>query len=248
MAFCKNCGKELPENGVCDCQAESTAAETVTEVKEEIKETASEAVKAAAPNPVPEAAPASSATNDKKSLAIVAAAGVVALILLIIIFKSLFGGGYKKPVENYFKGIQNANQKKYASAFTEDLADDLEDMIDDDYDDDFEDFLDDDILDELEDDYGKNIKFKVKFGEKEELKNREIRSLEKLLDVDIKKGYELELEVTVKGKKDKDTLDYTAYVGKIKGEGWKLLSPPEETEDSVLDDAKDLLDTYGDLF
>ena len=44
MAFCKNCGKELPENGVCDCQANETA--NAAEVKEEIKEVVNDAPKA----------------------------------------------------------------------------------------------------------------------------------------------------------------------------------------------------------
>ena len=247
MAFCKNCGKELPENGVCDCQANETA--NAAEVKEEIKEVVNDAPKATAPNPVPEAATGAAASSDKKSLAIVAVAGIVALILLIVIFKALFGGGYKKPIENYFKGIQKYNDKKYYSAFPEDFAEEIEDEVDDDYDDEFEDYIDDKMLDGLEDIYGKNIKFKLKFGDKKEMKKREVRLIEKALDVDVKKAYEVELEVTVKGKEDKDTLDFVAYVGKIKGEGWKLLDEPECEDDLAdLGDLMDLASEYADLW
>ena len=86
------------------------------------------------------------------------------------------------------------------------------------------------MIDALEDDYGKNIKFKVKFEEKDEMKNRDIKDYEDTLDVDISKGYEVKFTLTVKGKKDKDELDFVALVGKVDGEGWKLLETPYEDD------------------
>ena len=84
------------------------------------------------------------------------------------------------------------------------------------------------MIEVFEDDYGRKIKFKIDFEDKDEMKNRDIKTFEELYDVEISKAYEVEFTLTVKGKKDKDDLDYIAYVGKVKGEGWKLLATPYE--------------------
>lgn len=230
MAFCKNCGKELPENGVCECGATATPVEEVKEVKEEAVKAAETVATNVSDTVSANNAPASTGGTDVKMLAIIGGAAVVGLIIIIALFSVLFGGGYKKPVEKYFKSIQKADMDKYISVFPEEVAEDLEDEIDDkdEYDGDFEDYLDDEYLDALEEDYGRNIKFKVKFEEKDEVKNRDIKVFEKLVDADISKAYEVEFTLTVKGKEDDDELDYIAYVGKVDGEGWRLLMPPYE--------------------
>lgn len=217
MAFCKYCGKELPESGICDCaEAQQAAATTETADANQTSDTEQASTEVAV----------SENKNSNKSLIIIAVAVIVGLILLSSILSSLFGG-YKKPVENYFSGLQKSSSSKFLKAFPEDKADDFKDMIEDDYDDDFDDFFDD-LIEDFEDDYGRKIKFKIDFEDKDEMKNRDIKAFEELYDVEISKAYEVEFTLTVKGKKDKDDLDYIAYVGKVKGEGWKLLTTPYE--------------------
>ncbi len=233
MAFCKNCGKELPENGVCECGAVATPIEEVKEEIKEVKEEVAQAVETVTEN-VAEAvsannAPTTSGGTDVKMLAIIGGAAVVGLIIIIALFSAIFGGGYKKPVEKYFKALQKADMDKYLECFCDDVAEEYEEIIDDHYDDEFEDYIEV-MIDALEDDYGKNIKFKVKFEEKDEMKNRDIKDYEDTLDVDISKGYEVKFTLTVKGKKDKDELDFVALVGKVDGEGWKLLETPYEDD------------------
>lgn len=237
MAFCKNCGKELPENGVCECGATATPVEEVKEVKEETVKAAETVATNVSDTVSANTAPSTAGGLDVKMLAIIGGAAVIGLIIIIALFSVLFGGGYKKPVEKYFKSIQKADMDKYISVFPEEFAEGIEDEIDDDYDGDFEDYLDDEYLDSFEDDYGRNIKFKVKFEEKDEVKNRDIKFFEEMADADISKAYEVEFTLTVKGKKDDDELDFVAYVGKVDGEGWKLLMPPYEKGDIGIMDA-----------
>ena len=237
MAFCKNCGKELPENGVCECGATATPVEEVKEVKEEAVKAAETVATNVSDTVSANTVPSTAGGLDVKMLAIIGGAAVIGLIIIIALFSVLFGGGYKKPVEKYFKSIQKADMDKYISVFPEEVAEGLEDEIDDEYDGDFEDYLDDEYLDTLEDDYGRNIKFKVKFEEKDEVKNRDIKAFEEMIDADISKAYEVEFTLTVKGKEDDDELDFAAYVGKVDGEGWKLLMPPYEKGDIDIMDA-----------
>lgn len=241
MAFCKNCGKELPENGVCECGATATPVEEVKEVKEETVKAAETVATNVSDTVSANTAPSTAGGLDVKMLAIIGGAAVIGLIIIIALFSVLFGGGYKKPVEKYFKAIQKADMDKYISVFPEEFAEGIEDEIDDDYDGDFEDYLDDEYLDALEEDYGRNIKFKVKFEEKDEVKNRDIKFFEEMADADISKAYEVEFTLTVKGKEDDDELDFVAYVGKVDGEGWKLLMPPCEKGDI------DIMDALGDF-
>ena len=99
MAFCKYCGKELPESGICDC-AEAQQAATTTETADANQTSDTEQAST-------EVAVAEN-KNSNKSLIIIAVAVIVGLILLSSILSSLFGG-YKKPVENYFSGLQKSS-------------------------------------------------------------------------------------------------------------------------------------------
>ena len=50
-------------------------------------------------------------------------------ILLIV----LLSGGYKKPLDNYFKGIQKADSDIYLKAYPEFAREDMEDTYDNKY-------------------------------------------------------------------------------------------------------------------
>ena len=76
--------------------------------------------------------------------------------------------------------------------------------------------------------YGKNIKYKVKFQDKEKLDKDDVKDLEKSLKsskgktVNIKSAYEVECNVKIKGSKDDDDQDMIITVGKIDGKWYNL--------------------------
>lgn len=207
MAFCKFCGKEIPDGSVCDCP---------------------EAQKASASGAVPEE---TSATKNSKTNLVLAAGIIIVLLIILGIISAIAGSGYKKPIKDMVKGLNKADGQLIMEAlYTDDMLDDMADDEDvkikelyDEMDDELEDALDD-----LEDEYGKNIKVSVKFEDKKELSDKKLEDYEDRYDdyydadVKITKGYEVETTLKIKGKDDDDENEMTFIVLKIKGEGWKL--------------------------
>lgn len=198
MKYCKFCGAELPENGVCSCE-ESKNADV---------NTAGEAT-------------AVKASGDKKNTIILGAAVLVVLIIVISLIGSMFSGGYKAPVDDFFKGLQKCNVKTIAKALPEDDAEDFTDELSN------KDLKK--IIKLLEEYYGDNLKISYKITDKEELKKTEINDLEDSTDLKISKAYDLELDVKFKGKDDSDEDSITLTVAKIKGEGWKIVGDASTT-------------------
>ena len=64
------------------------------------------------------------ATDNKKKIALIGGA-VAAAVVVIFVLLSIFGGGYKKPIKNYFNGLQKCNSKTILKAFPEFMKDDL---------------------------------------------------------------------------------------------------------------------------
>ena len=95
-------------------------------------------------------------------------------------------------------------------------------------------------LDALEDEYGKNLKFKYKVDYKEKISDRKLEKIEDIQDIKLKKAYEVDLAVKVKGKEDKDDIEFTVFVGKVKDEGWKLVYMDEGDTDEMFE----LLEKY----
>lgn len=198
MAFCKFCGSEIPEGASCNC-AESQA-------------------QAAAP------AAEASASSNKTGLIVVGAALVIALILIISIISSIAGGGYKKPINEFEKALNKCDGERLAECMmTKDMLKEAED----------EDF---DELDEMlemlvefaEEEYGDDVKFTIKVDDKEKLDKDDLKDIEESYEdmydekIDVKKGYEVTAEMTVKGDDGKDSEDIELTVIKVKGEGWLL--------------------------
>lgn len=210
MAFCKFCGKEIPEGAQCDCaESQAAAPDNVT------GNVSSEAVPAA------EAAPGK--PSNKAAIVIVAAL-VVILIIIFTIVSSIAGGGYKKPVNEFEKALNKTDGERLAECMLPDEI--LEELDDDDFDD-----LSDAIewlVDLCEDEYGKNVKFSISIDDKEKLRKSELKEIEEDYndefdsDIEITKGYEIEGVLKIKGKDDKEEEDITLTVVKIKGDGWKL--------------------------
>ena len=153
--------------------------------------------------------------DNKKKIAIIG--GIVAAVVVVLfLLVSLIGSAYKKPVKNYFNGLQKCNSKTYLKAFPEFMKDDLEDKYDDEY-------LED-RKEKLEDTYGDKIKYSYKIIDKTKLTKDEIKdskkSIEKLYEdekIKLTDGYQVCVKITIKGSDKKATSYDTFYVYKING-------------------------------
>ena len=210
-AFCTKCGAKL--DGAAPAQAAAANGDEKT-ILDKFKENANmESIKELQKNP-------------KFTMIVGVAVIAVALIIIIAIIASIASSGWKKPIKNFFKGIENTNVETYLKTMSEAKIDYLDEMYDD-YEESQEEWLED-TMDTLEDDFGKNVKFSYKIVEKEEMKNRDLKDIEETYEeiyeekVDVSKGYEVDVEYSIKGKEDKEKdLDATFYVVKVDGE-WVL--------------------------
>lgn len=170
----------------------------------------------------------------KKSSAI----GVITIAAVIagaVVFVSSLGGGYKKPVNEMIDGMNKCDTGKIISAMIPEdtLKEEKKDSLLN-----WDKVLEkaDDALetskDLLEKKYGKNIKYSVKFLDKEKIKGDDFDDLEDKyddkFDVEISKAYKVDTEMKVKGKKDEDTNEVSFYVVKVKGDGWKISTYSED--------------------
>jgi RNA polymerase subunit RPABC4/transcription elongation factor Spt4 len=204
--FCENCGAEMDDNQVvcpnCGNGAEAEAVKAEEKVAEATQTTTSSAAK----------------SDNVKKYAIIGGIAA-AVVILIAIIASILSGGWKKPINNYFKGMEKGNLKTYTKAFP-DFYNDKVDLDDDDM---------DKLHDSLEDSYGKNIKIKYEVTKKENIKKDDLKKvqeyIEKVYDEDVKvtAGKEVKVKATIKGKDDSDTDTQKMYVYKINGK-WKLLN------------------------
>jgi len=201
--FCSNCGTQISdEERFCPACGTGTATEPTA-------------------SPAPIAKP-----NKKLFIGAVTVGAFFLFIIAIVLIVALAGGGYKRPIDNMVKGIQRGSWKTFSKAFPEDMVEAMEKAwrlggIDGD------EFIEQ-AVEETEDTYGKNFKITYKILDKDELSEDDLDDLKDSLEIfgvdgdKIKKAYELEIEMTYKGKKDKDTEEETLIVGKIGGK-WYII-------------------------
>lgn len=164
-----------------------------------------------------------------KCIGITAAAVVVVIVLLSLIFG---GGGYTAPIdalidvtfEGKAKKIKDLAPADYWEWYEEEYDEDIDEIIDE-AEDDF-----DSMLDYLEEMYGDNIRVSYKVKDKKALSDRRLEGIAESLadkyDLDEDKftaGYELELEMTIKGSEGKDEDETEVTVIKYKGK-WYAVS------------------------
>lgn len=215
MGFCPNCGKEIADGMVCDCQSVNVSEEVIT------------------------------SKNQKKGFAIIGVALVIIIVAVIMMFSSITGG-YKKPVNQLINGLNSCDfEKVFSATIPDDKLKEVKDQLKE-YDMDWDELIEEmndsfeEYIEELEEDYGKNVKFSVKFVDKEKVDDDEFEELEDAFeddfDVEIKKAYKVKVKVTIKGKDDKDSSTSWLYVAKVKGDDWKV---------STYDDESGLSDILG---
>ncbi len=168
-------------------------------------------------------------TKDKNTIIGISAI-VIVLIVIIILLASLLGGGYEKPIKSYIKAVKDTDGDALMESLPPYMIDMLEENFEDYYDDEydtveeyFEDELLKDTLDELEDEYGDHIKISYKIKDKEKLSKKKLKNAEDDIEayydesVDISKGYELKVEIRIKGSDDDDEDTTRLNVYKIDG-------------------------------
>ncbi|MCR5146609.1 MAG: zinc ribbon domain-containing protein [Clostridia bacterium] len=207
--FCENCGAEMNDDQVvcpnCGNGAEAEA-ETVKVEETVTTETTTTSTTSAANS------------NNLKKYGIIAGAAAAVIIVLAIIISSI-SNGWKKPIDNYFKGMEKGNLKTYTKAFP-DFYNEKLDLDKDDM---------ERMHDNLEDEYGEKIKISYKITKKENIKKDDLKNVQEYIskvykeDVKVSAGKEVKVKATIKGKKDEDTDTSKMYVYKINGK-WKLLN------------------------
>lgn len=160
--------------------------------------------------------------SPKKRVLSVVAIVIAALVVCIIALFTLFLSGYKKPINNLFKGIQNCDKDKFCSAFTDEEIYYFSDKFDE-FDKDFNGFIDDKFNEILEANYGEKCRFKVEFVTKLEADWKDIRYYKEKFDIEIKKLYKVKCELQITGSKDKGVEKGWIYVAYVTGEGWKIV-------------------------
>ena len=181
--FCENCGAEMDDNQVV-CPNCGNGAEAA-----KVEETVSNAT---------ETTTKASSSANKENLKKYGIIGGIALAVIVIlaIIINILSSGWKKPIDNYFKGMQKANLKTYQKAYPH-FYNDKMDLDEDDM---------DDMKDRLEDEYGEKIKITYKITKSEKIKKDDLKKvqeyIEKVYDEDVKitAGKEVKVKATIKGK------------------------------------------------
>lgn len=238
MAFCKTCGAEVPEGTMlCANCAASNAASPVSGGFTPVGGFDSSDM---------------TADNKGSKKGIIIAVAVIAVLVIagVFLFNLLFAG-YKKPIKNVAKGINKIDADKlFHAVIPKDQFDEFEEMIEDEYDDSYKDFVkeyEEEIEDIIKDNKIKH-KVKIDFKGKKKVSGKTKDAIEEtasalfedmgLDEVEVKKAYrvKVELDASVKYKKEKMSVGSTAYiyVVKYKGcSGWYLA--PYADEDSLGD-------------
>lgn len=128
---------------------------------------------------------------------------------------------YEEPIKNKVEGIAEANSSKFLSSYPSFIAEHIGQVI-------TEDYLKSQ-LEEYKDKYGDNIKISYNVTNQEEISGNKLKDVQQKMkntydvDVNITKGYELSVEIKVKGDNSKKTDNNKYEVYEINGK-WYLLS------------------------
>ncbi|HKL79710.1 MAG TPA: zinc ribbon domain-containing protein [Mobilitalea sp.] len=236
MGFCSNCGSEVKE-GLAFCSQCGTKVADATPQNEvpqysAPQNTSPQGMQGQVPNAYVNNNQGTKKPNNNKVIGMVVV-GVVALLAIFALLKivGLFTTpAYEKPLKYMTEGMEDGSFKKMMKAFPDYMTDPIDEQIDNYYDGETDEFMDM-FTDGLENEFGKRIKMSYKVTDKDKLDKDDIESMEEDIEyssdkkINIKEAYELEVEMTIKGSKGKETEDTEMTVIKI-GSKWYL------TEDS----------------
>ncbi len=227
--YCENCGKENTNDArFCEgCGAPLT-------------------------KPEENVIPVEPAQSGNKGTMIVLAVIVIAIIGgLVWGGISLFGGNkLMKPMNNIIKAIEKEDAEFYLKSVPEDVVKAAE-KEDKNFDEEFEEGLEL-IKEMLEDEYGKNFKIKAKVVDKKKIDKDDIEDLEDdiyldEIDVDdIEAAYEVEYEVTIKGKDGKEDAKFETHVGKVDGK-WYFIDMDRDPVEFIIEEFIDENEFYDKM-
>ena len=165
-------------------------------------------------------------------IAIIAVIGIAAFLYFGGYLDSLFGGGYNKALDTYLKARMMYQCEDAEDLMPEEAWDTFEKERFMDADD-FEEYMDiqrEYQVEELEYEYGSNLKFSYKVTKEKAISDGNLKKIGKALAKeygikagDVKKGYDLTLDATIKGSEDSDTTDYECSVVLI-DDDWYVIS------------------------
>lgn len=229
--FCNNCGSEMEDDVVfCpNCGAQDAPAYQEAPAAYNEEQTYGETYEEAAPE---QEAPAKN--NNLIKLIIAGGAAVVVIILAILIF----GSSPQKAINNYQAAL-NGNAGKFVALAPNEFwkwAKEEGEVTKADAKKEFKDQWEDE-KEALEDEFGKNAKVKIKVTDKKKMSKKDLKEIGDMLeesyeidDKKVKAGWEMEVEMTIKGSEDDDETEMTLNVVKIGGqwyvlEGMQILTP-----------------------
>lgn len=233
--FCHKCGSKLNDMDVfCEICGVKQAASTVRPAVEE--PVVAQPVVAQPAEEQPVAMPQQQVLQQKmpKFLPFVIGGAVAAIVLIVILAIVFSAAPYKSAVEDYFDFSANGAVEKlgklapeeYWEYMEETRGTSLEDAMDS-----YEAYaVYDTMIESLEPDYGKNIKFSYKIVHEDELSERKLDTIKDGLKEnygiarrDVKKAYELEIDLTIRGSEDTDTEETERIVVNV-GKDWYVVS------------------------
>ncbi len=128
--------------------------------------------------------------------------------------------GYEQPIKYLVEGLSEANSEKFLKAFPGFISEQVKQYFDADY-------LQT-ALDRAEDEYGANVKMTYKVTGKEEISEDDLKDMAEDVkdsydeEVEITKGYVVDVEITTKGDDTEDTEEDSFDVYEIGG-NWYVL-------------------------
>ena len=246
--FCKNCGESLNDDaafcGKCGTRVEEQKEQPAAQpAEQEAAPSSCEACNAGQCDQQPatredgftakvNAFVGKLKNKDKKAIGITGGI-LAALILIVVLVICLSGGGPEKALDNYLDVIFYGKVSKIEKLAPKEYWDYVEEASDMDLED-IEDTAKDlykDKIRSLEDEYGDDIKISYKITETDDVK----KSMLDTMKDNIKEKYdipkknvtdavEMEVELTIKGDDDEETLDGNIYYAiKVDGD-WYICS------------------------
>ena len=158
--------------------------------------------------------------------------GVALVIVIGIVLTIMNATGYKSALNNFID-LMNGDSAKIQKVMPKDYWEYMEEEYDLDMDDIVDEFEDnyEDSMDDMKDEFGRNIKYSYEIEESTKVDKDDVEEMAETLadqyefidEDDVKAAYEVEIELSIKGSKDKDSEDMEFMCVKI-GSGWYLLS------------------------